>query len=287
MAMQRPDKQINKTVLMLSAFLGTLLLPGIALAKQAHPWTITDLLVPVTIQDYMKMRFGHGVVFHEPVHSVEHVVFGVVAFVIALLLAIATGRELRKRIEDPVPAPRFTLGSFIEMILDAAFGVMSDLSGREKAVQFLPLIGALGVFILISNLLGLIPGFAPATDNWNTNVAMAIVVFFYYHYMGFKYHGVGYIKEFMGPIIKWYALPLIILMFAIELISHFARPLSLSVRLLGNIFGDHMVIWAFAGMALPLVPVPFVMLGMFVAFVQAFVFCALSAVYLHMATIEE
>jgi len=280
-------KQIKRYVPKVAAIFATILMPVSAMAKQAHPWTITDLLVPVTIQDYMKIKFGHGVVFHGPVNSVEHVVFAAVAFIIALLLAIATGRSLRKRLENPVPDPKFKTGSFIELIMDAALGVMTDLSGRKKAIQFLPLIGTLGVFILISNLLGLIPGFAPATDNWNTNVAMAIVVFVYYHYMGFKYHGIGYIKEFMGPIIKWYALPLIILMFAIEMISHFARPLSLSVRLLGNIFGDHMVVWAFAGMALPLVPVPFVMLGMFVAFVQAFVFCALSAVYLHMATIEE
>ena len=280
-------KRIKRAVPGISAFVGVLLLPLSAMAKQAHPWTFTDLLVPVTIQDYMKMKFGHGVVFHEQVHSVEHVIFGAVAFVFALILSAATGRALRKRIENPVPSPKFTAGSFVELILDAALGVMTDLSGRKKAVQFLPLIGSLGIFILISNLLGLIPGFAPATDNWNTNVAMALMVFLYYHYMGFKYHGIGYLKEFMDAIIKWYALPLIILMFGIELISHFARPLSLSVRLLGNIFGDHMVVWAFVGMALPLVPVPFVMLGMFVAFVQAFVFCALSAVYLHMATIEE
>ena len=264
-----------------------LLAPVSAWAEAAHPWTIGDLLVPVTFQEYMKLKFGHGVVTGEAVHSVEHVIFAGVAFVIALLLAAATGRSLRKRLQDPTPPPKFGLGSFVEMILDAAIGIMTDLSGREKAVQFLPLIGSLGVFILVSNLLGLIPGFAPATDNWNTNVAMASVVFVYYHYMGFKYHGIGYLKEFMGPVIKWYALPLIILMFAIELISHFARPLSLSIRLLGNIFGDHMVVWSFVGMAPILVPVPFVILGMFVAFVQAFVFCALSAVYLHMATIEE
>lgn len=284
-----PDiiKQIKRPVPGLIAFIAVILMPVSAMAKQVGPWTITDLLVPVTIQDYMKMRFGHGIIFHEPVTSVEHVVFAAVVFLIALVLAVVTGRALRKRIESPAPEPKFTSSSFIELILDAALGVMTDLSGRKKAVQFLPLVGSLGIFILISNLLGLIPGFTPATDNWNTNVAMAIVVFLYYHYMGFRYHGIGYLKEFLGPIIKWYALPLIILMFTIEVISHFARPLSLSVRLLGNIFGDHMVIWAFAGMALPLVPVPFVMLGMFVAFVQAFVFCALSAVYLHMATIEE
>ena len=276
--------KMAKGALIVSAIM---MAPLSAWAKEVHPWTIGNLLVPVTIQDYMKMRFGHGVVTGEPVSSVEHVIFAGVAFVIALLLAAATGRALRKRMEDPTPAPKFTLSSFVELILDAAINIMTDLSGRERAVQFLPLIGSLGVFILVSNLLGLIPGFAPATDNWNTNVAMASVVFVYYHYMGFKYHGVGYLKEFMGPIIKWYALPLIILMFAIEMISHFARPLSLSIRLLGNIFGDHTVVWSFVGMAPILVPVPFVILGMFVAFVQAFVFCALSAVYLHMATIEE
>ena len=278
-----------KKILIASALATTILgLQGQSLASEhVKPWTVQDLLVPVTLQDYLKARFGHQIISHEPVESTEHVTFGIIAFLISLALSLAAGAALRKRLSNPVPPDRPTAGGFIELILDGLFAVMADLSGKERAREFLPLIGTLGIFILVSNLMGLVPGLAPPTDNWNTNVAMALVVFFYYHYMGLKTHGPAYIKEFLGPVIKWYALPLMILMFLIEMISHIARPLSLSVRLLGNIFGDHMVIWAFAGMAIPFVPVPFILLGIFVSFVQAFVFCALSAVYLHMATVEE
>lgn len=278
---------MKRYLLIIAVVVGIVAPTNLWAAQLEAPWTIEDLLVPVTLKDYMLHKFGHQVISGEPVHSVDHVVFGIVSFIISLSLAAAAGFALRKRLKDPVPSDKPSAGGFIEIILDGLLGLMTDLSGREKAMQFLPLIGSLGIFILVSNLLGLVPGFEPPTSNWNTNVAMAIVVFFYYHYLGFKTHGVEYIKEFMGPIIKWYALPLIILMFLIEMISHVARPLSLSVRLLGNIFGDHKVIGAFTAMAIPFVPVPFILLGTFVSFVQAFVFCALSAVYLHMATMEE
>ncbi len=130
--------------------------------------------------------------------------------------------------------------------------------------------------------MGLIPGFLPPTDNLNTNVACSLTVFLFYNYHGFKAHGFGYIKHFMGPVI-WLA-PL---MFVIEVISHLVRPASLSVRLFGNIAGDHLVLNIFSHFVPLGVPVVFMFLGLFVSFIQAFVFTLLSMVYISLATTKE
>jgi F-type H+-transporting ATPase subunit a len=144
--------------------------------------------------------------------------------------------------------------------------------------------GSLAFFILFSNLLGLVPGFLPPTDNLNTTVACALVVFFATHYYGIKTHGLKYIKHFMGPV--WWLSPLF---FIIEVISHLARVLSLSMRLFGNIMADHTLLSltlltpSFLVIFLP----PLAMfLGIFVSLIQAFIFTLLSMVYISLA-IEE
>ena len=151
--------------------------------------------------------------------------------------------------------------------------------------KFLPLIGTLGVFILFSNLLGLVPGFLPPTQNLNTTVACALIVFFTTHYVGIRTHGAKYIKHFMGPV--WWLAPL---MFVIEFISHLARPLSLSMRLFGNIMADHMIL----GMALIapsflviFIPPLAMVLGVFVSIVQTLIFTLLSMTYISFALAEE
>jgi F-type H+-transporting ATPase subunit a len=131
--------------------------------------------------------------------------------------------------------------------------------------------------------MALIPGFVPPTDNINTNLAMSLTVFVYYHIMGVKAHGLkGYLKHFMGPIL-WLA-PLI---FVTEIIGHCVRPLSLSLRLFGNITGDHLVLGIFSNLVPVLVPVAFLALGLFVSFIQAFVFSLLSMIYINLATAHE
>ena len=158
---------------------------------------------------------------------------------------------------------------------------MKDIIGPQ-AEKYFPLIGSLFVFILFCNLLGIIPGFLPPTSNIYTNAACAIIVFIYYNYQGFKEHGIGYLKQFAGPLI-WIA-PL---MFLIEILSHLFRPFSLSVRLFGNIFGDHTVLSIFSDLIPLIVPVIFLILGLAVALIQAFIFSALSAVYIGLAVSHE
>jgi len=259
---------------------------GSSHGKEGH-WSLADYFVPVTLVDFVKQRFGRSVIERKEVEDIHHIAFGFLVFLLILfLLAFATGR-LKKKQSEPLPEKSFNPLALFEILADALLGLMEGIMGREHALYFLPFIGALGIFILFSNLMGLIPGFLPATDTLNTNVAMAICVFFVTHIYGVKTHGLAYFKHFLGPIIKWYALPLMVLMFLIEMISHLARPVSLSVRLLGNIFGDHAVLTAFVGMAIPFVPIPFILLGLLVSFVQALVFCILSTVYIALAIAEE
>ena len=168
----------------------------------------------------------------------------------------------------------------MEMATTGLLQFMESLMGSD-AKRFLPLIGGTAFFILFNNLLGLIPGFDGATANINTTLAPALVIFVATHIVGVRTHGAGYIKQFLGPV--WWLSPL---MLPIELISHFARILSLSVRLFGNMMGDHKVLAIFLGLVALGVPVIFMGMGIFIALVQTFVFTLLSILYITFA-LEE
>ena len=185
--------------------------------------------------------------------------------------------------EALVPSDRFTLRNIFELFTEMVLRFLDDILGH-RGREFLPLIGTLGFFILFSNLLGLVPGFLPPTDNLNTTVACALVIFVATHYYGVKAHGIKYLKHFLGPVL-WLA-PL---MLPIELISHLARVLSLSMRLFGNIMADHMLLslTLAAPLILPLFLSPLSMiLGVFVSLIQTFIFSLLSMIYISLA-IEE
>ena len=215
----------------------------------------------------------------------------VVAFAFVGLLLIGLVLSVHPKISNIkkalIPDGRFTLRTFFEMMIEGTLSTMEKSMDRKPALFFLPLIGSCAFLIFFSNLLGLVPGFEPPTANLNTTLAMAIVIFFTTHIYGVKNNGIGYFAHFFGPIRKWYALPLMLLMFCIELISHLARPLSLSVRLMGNMFADHKVVATFTLLVPLLVPVPMLLLGVVVCLVQVAVFCILSIVYIGMAIAHE
>ena len=159
----------------------------------------------------------------------------------------------------------------IPMIADDMIGyVKSDLINFGIGVF---------IFILTSNLSGLVPGFPPATESFNLNLALGVLVFVVYNASGFWVHGFkGYMKHFMGPFA--FLAPVF---FCLELVSHAARPLSLSFRLAANIFGDHMLLGVFAGMVPLVVPAALMVFGLLVACIQTFVFTMLTSIYISMA----
>jgi len=166
------------------------------------------------------------------------------------------------------------LQNFMEVIIGGIENMIVETMG-EHGRPFFPLIATLAIFILVSNLIGLIPGFFPPTANINTTAACAVVVFVMTHVVGVKEHGFKYIKHFMGPIL-WLA-PM---MFFIEVIGHFSRVISLTLRLFGNMNGHELVLMIFFGLAPFLVPLPMMMMGVLVSFIQAFVFMLLAMIYI-------
>jgi len=181
-----------------------------------------------------------------------------------------------------VPPPKLGLRNLFEVLADTVLGLMAGVMGEKAAKRYLPLVGTLFMFILFSNLLGLIPGFLPPTDSLKTNLALSVSVFVLSHFFGVREHGPKYFKHFLGPI--WWLIPL---MLPIELISHIARPVSLSMRLLGNIVGDHKLVLVFFGIFPLLLPVPFMVMGVLVCVVQAVVFSLLTTVYISQAVAHE
>jgi len=164
--------------------------------------------------------------------------------------------------------------NFFEVVIDGLESFMVDITGPEGRF-FFPFVATVFLFILVSNLIGLIPGCFSPTANLNTTLALALCTFVLTHAIGIRYHGVKYIKHFCGPV--WWLIPL---MLPIELIGHLARIMSLSVRLFGNIFGKEMVLAILFGLAgLYLAPLPIMFLGILVCFIQALVFMLLSIMY--------
>ena len=208
----------------------------------------------------------------------------------ALVARMAVMRKLASSDREAlVPDDNLRPRNAFELVTEFIYGLCSQELGKDAA-RFFPLIATLFLYILACNLLGLVPGFIPATSHIETNVGMAVVVFLVYNITGLIKNGPGYIKHFMGPVI-WLA-PL---MFVIEVIGHLARPVSLSVRLFGNMFGDHTVLSIFMhelpAQTTPLlaygIPVIFLGLGTFVCVVQAFVFSLLSIIYISLASSHE
>ncbi len=203
---------------------------------------------------------------HFDAHKWDNVVAAGIVFLVILIM----GLLVKSRV-SLVPGH---LQQVNEVVVSGILGLLEDNIG-EHSRKYLPLIGSLGFFVFLSNLSGMIPGFSSPTSNINTTVACAVIVFLYYNFQGLKEHGIGYLKHFVGP------MPLIApLMIPIEIISHLARPFSLSVRLFGNISGEHVVAGVFYMICTPIVPALVMPFGLFGAFLQAFVFVLLSTIYI-------
>ena len=203
----------------------------------------------------------------------EHVTYSWLAMAILIGLSLVARFTLKKSAPTGVQ-------NLFEVIVGGLENFVEEIMGPEGK-HYLTLIGSLFLFILVCNLQGLIPGFDSPTANINTTLALALVAFTATHYIGVKRHGISYVKHFMGPM--WGLAPL---MLPIELISHFARVMSLTFRLFGNMVAKHKLLLVLALLAPYIAPVPILGLGLLVAFVQAGVFTLLTMLYLS-GSIEE
>jgi F-type H+-transporting ATPase subunit a len=230
----------------------------------------------------------------------DHVTYTWIVMIVLAGVAFAASRRVAL-------VPR-GVQNVMEVVLEQILGLIDDVMGHEGR-RYLPLIATLGLFILTANLMGIVPGAAGPTANLNTTAACALIVFITYHIIGIRKQGlVHYLKHFMGPVPA-----LAPLMVPIELISHLARPLSLTLRLFGNMFGGHILLaiifflmgldgligWALSGSAAGavvgglggVIMIAFTVgflypLKLLVALLQAFIFVMLTMLYISGA-IEE
>lgn len=208
------------------------------------------------------------------IHAPDHVVFCALICVIVLALGLAVRSRLS--VENPGK-----LQIILEDVVSFFVGVLESNMGH-KGRQFLPLLGALFVFIWIGNMMGQIPGLGAPTSNINVPFACAITLWLYYHFQGIKAQGAfSYIKHFaVMPGVPIVMAPVI---FVIEVISHLSRVLSLTLRLFGNVFGEHLVVLIIASIIPFLMPLPIQFLGLVVGTLQAFIFLTLGSIYLSAA----
>lgn len=252
-------------------------------AHEAEPWLVEQanhIFGPAVLkleQAIMPSIYGlFGKQWHEPAHGEliipEHVVWVVLLFVIC----VAGVLLLRGRLSVDRPSKGQQL---LEVIVEQLRGLLDQVIG-PYGKRYLPVIGSFAVFILIGNLMGFIPGLGAPTESINVTGALGLTAFLYYIVMGFRQQGIRYLKHFTGGLSGVMLMVLGWLIFMVDILSNCVRPVTLSLRLFVNMFADHQIGGTFYRLAPVLVPIFTIVLGLFVAFVQTFIFIMLSMVYL-------
>jgi F-type H+-transporting ATPase subunit a len=220
----------------------------------------------------------------------------IMTFLLTLIIAIVFPLAARKFDRERPGGVQ----NFLEMIVGSIRSLLADVIGHG-ADHYLAMIGTFAIFIFLGNAFGLLFPLTPPTSSFSTTVALAFVAFLYFNWQGIKEQGFAkYLWHFTGPSvlsakpswlerIVWF--PLVLLLFAIflvvEVVSNFARILSLSLRLFMNISGEHTVTGFFSSLLPIVLPWPLMILGLFTAFLQAFIFVTLTAVYINLSTAHE
>jgi F-type H+-transporting ATPase subunit a len=210
-----------------------------------------------------------------------HTVHATLVMVLLVGFAFLAKRQLaaaRARGEELVPDATLNARNLAELLVGGIQSLTEGVLGPPGR-RYVPLFGSFFIFILIGNLIGLVPGFSPPTSDFNITLGLGLASFLAYNAIGIQTHGlVQYFKHFVGPIL-WLA-PLMV---PLELIDNLVRPMSLALRLFGNMTGDHLVLEIFTDLTKLVVPVVFYMLGAFVSLIQAFVFTLLTIIYVSLA----
>ncbi len=212
-------------------------------------------------------------------HVPEHIVTFAIVCVLFLVLGLAYRIKTSNIDKAVVPDKGISFRNIFEFFGEFIYNLAKSTMGEKEAKEYFRFFMFYFLLLYMNNLIGLIPGFLPPTENFNTGFAFGIIVFIYYNWHGIRVQGIkGHIAHLMGPIL--FMAPLI---FLIELISHAMRPVTLGLRIKGNMMGDHAVLAIFSELVPYIIPIPFYILGLFVCFMQAFVFTILSMVYVSMA----
>jgi len=235
---------------------------------------------------------------YSPLYDGLHLSWVVQAAVVAGAILVALGFAVRRRLATAdgglLPDEGFTLRNATEVMVEGLANLGQQTIGAEYR-KFFPLVGAIFFFILISNIMGLLPAVGGASSDINTGVAWAIIVFCVYHYAGIRKKGWHYLDHFMGPVLfdmnfrgkVYHVRALAPLLMPIEMILDVARIATLSIRLLANMFADHTVVAIWYGLVPLVIPAVFMGLGLVIAFIQAFVFSLLSMIYIGLALEEH
>jgi F-type H+-transporting ATPase subunit a len=226
---------------------------------------------------------------YAPIEHAFHIPWVLQAAVLAIGLLMLAGLVIRRQIAAAdggvVPDEGITLRNVAETLIDGLAGLARDVMG-DQWQRYFPLVGTIFLFVLVSNLMGLIPGVGGATSDVNTTTAWAIISFASYNAIGMRQHGWRYINQFMGPsFFTWtiggttiHVRPMAPFFLPLEIFLHIARIGTLSVRLLANMF---VAVWI--GLVPVAIPAVFMGLGTLVAVLQAFVFSLLTMIYISMA----
>lgn len=234
------------------------------------------------ISYYGMILQAFGVHDHHAMEDLKPLIGAVVTLLITLFLGLRY-RSQTLNAKDAAPVGKFSLRGMVDMIAEFVHDIGSNALGEEKARPYLQVLFGVFAFILVSNLTGLVPGLTPATDSINTNLVLGLFIFLVFNIAGIKEHGLfGYLKTYAGPV--WWMMPVL---FVIEIIGMMARPISLSLRLYGNIFGDHLVLSVFTGLTKLVFPSFLLFFGLLVACLQSFVFTLLSSIYISLATSHD
>jgi F-type H+-transporting ATPase subunit a len=199
-----------------------------------------------------------------------------------VLTVLALGLYVRKSLSVENPGR-------VQIILEDMVALVSGMLDEDighKGRRYITLVATIGTFVLIGNLMGLVPGLIPATMDINVTLGCALTVWVYYHWQGMKEQGVGaYLMHFAAPPgIPAFLAPI---MLPIEIISHLSRVLSLSIRLFGNVFGEKLVVLILASIVPFVIPLPIMFLGVIIGSLQAFIFMKLTMIYLSAAVATE
>lgn len=241
-----------------------------------------------SLLDYLNGTYGSytAIPAGGSITTVHHIYAALITMLILMVLSLVA-RGTFANVEKAIIPPRsFGVVAFFELLAETLFGLMASIIGPSYK-RYVPVIGSLGLFILVSNLMGLIPGYRPTTDNFNTSFACGLIVFLYFNFHGLRVNGIGHITHLLNPVGAWWGWFLAPLLGAIEIVGLCVRPITLGVRLAANMVGDHAVLFAFAGILPLLVPLPFYVLGLLVCVIQAAVFVILSCVYISLHANEE